>query len=103
MEAILALGAGRWFRGLAAGAAGEARGEVVLNRSLDGDHESLPGPAYAGHVRTMPRPEVGNYRRPPEELESRGAPVGGLLMRQASPVGSHWGGEGTLRDYLITH
>ena len=39
-QAILALEDGTWFRGVAAGADGEARGEVVFNTSMTGYQES---------------------------------------------------------------
>ena len=48
MEAILALEDGTWFKGLAAGAQGEARGEVVFNTSMTGYQEVLTDPSYSG-------------------------------------------------------
>src|ERR1700730_7564948 len=49
VEAILALEDGTWFKGAAAGADGEARGEVVVNTSMTGYHEVLTGSSYFGH------------------------------------------------------
>jgi carbamoyl-phosphate synthase small subunit len=45
MQAILALEDGTWFRGAAAGADGEARGEVVFNTSMTGYQEVLTDPS----------------------------------------------------------
>ena len=53
MNAVLALEDGTWFRGTAAGAAGEARGEVVFNTSMTGYQEVLTDPSYAGQIVTM--------------------------------------------------
>ena len=61
MEAILALEDGTTFRGQAAGAEGEARGEVVFNTSMTGYQEVLTDPSYAGQIVTMTCPEIGNY------------------------------------------
>ena len=41
MDAFLVLESGLWFKGLAAGASGEAGGEVVFNTSMTGYQEVL--------------------------------------------------------------
>ena len=41
------------YRGVAAGAQGEARGEVVFNTSMTGYQEVLTDPSYAGQIVTM--------------------------------------------------
>jgi len=103
MEAILALEDGTWFRGQAAGAEGEARGEVVFNTSMTGYQEVLTDPSYAGQIVTMTAPEMGNYGVAPEDLESRAPQVAGFIVREESPIASNWRAEGTLRDYLTRH
>src|SRR5256886_7856317 len=45
------------FHGQAAGAEGEARGEVVFNTSMTGYQEVLTDPSYAGQIVTMTCPE----------------------------------------------
>ena len=101
MEAILALEDGTWFKGIAAGAQGEARGEVVFNMSMTGYQEVLTDPSYSGQIVTMTCPEIGNYGVSPEDVESRAPQVAGFIVRQESPVASNWRAEGTLRDYLV--
>ena len=61
MNAILALEDGTWYRGVAAGAQGEAAGEVVFNTSMTGYQEVLTDPSYAGQIVTMTAPQIGNY------------------------------------------
>src|SRR5215831_6198989 len=100
MEAILALEDGTWFRGEAAGAAGEARGEVVFNTSMTGYQEVLTDPSYAGQIVTMTCPEIGNYGVSIEDVESRGPQVAGFVIRDQSPIASNWRADGTLADYL---
>jgi hypothetical protein len=90
MKAILALENGIWYEGEAAGAAGEAGGEVVFNTSLTGYQEILTDPSYAGQIVTMTCPEIGNYGIAPEDAESRKPQVAGFIVRDESPVASNW-------------
>jgi carbamoyl-phosphate synthase small subunit len=103
MNAILALEDGTWYRGVAAGAAGEATGEVVFNTSMTGYQEVLTDPSYAGQIVTMTAPQIGNYGVTPGDAESAAPRVAGFVMREASPVASNWRADSTLRDYLVKH
>ncbi len=103
MNAILALEDGTWYRGIAAGAAGEARGEVVFNTSMTGYQEVLTDPSYAGQIVTMTAPQIGNYGVAAGDAESQVPRVAGFVMREASPVASNWRSDSTLRDYLVRH
>ncbi len=86
MKATLALENGIWYEGEAAGATGEAGGEVVFNTSLTGYQEILTDPSYAGQIVTMTCPEIGNYGIAPEDAESREPQVAGFIVRDESPV-----------------
>src|SRR2546428_11370507 len=101
MEAILALEDGTWFRGQAAGAEGEARGEVVFNTSMTGYQEVLTDPSYAGQIVTMTCPEIGNYGVSPDDVESRAPHVAGFIIRDQSPKASKWRPGSTLGEYLL--
>jgi len=103
MNAILALEDGTWYRGVAAGASGEAHGEVVFNTSMTGYQEVLTDPSYAGQIVTMTAPQIGNYGVTPGDAESQAPRVAGFVMREASPVASNWRADGSLRDYLVRH
>src|ERR1051326_5724350 len=103
MEAILALEDGTFFRGEAAGADGEARGEVVFNTAMTGYQEVLTDPSYAGQIVTMTGPEIGNYGVTPADVESRTPQVAGFIIRDESPVASSWRADSTLRDYRVTN
>jgi carbamoyl-phosphate synthase small subunit len=103
MEALLALEDGTWFRGIAAGAEGEASGEVVFNTSMTGYQEVLTDPSYAGQIVTMTCPEIGNYGVSPNDVESRAPQVAGFIIRDESPVASNWRAESTLREYLVAN
>jgi carbamoyl-phosphate synthase small subunit len=103
MEAILALENGTWYRGVAAGAEGEATGEVVFNTSMTGYQEVLTDPSYSGQIVTMTCPEIGNYGVSPNDVESRAPQVAGFIVREESPVASNWRSTGTLREYLVAN
>src|SRR6266545_7441409 len=103
MEAILALEDGTLFHGSAAGAEGEARGEVVFNTSMTGYQEVLTDPSYAGQIVTMTAPLIGNYGVTSGDAESQAPRVAGFIMREASPLASNWRADGSLRDYLVRH
>jgi len=103
MNAVLALEDGTWYRGVATGASGEARGEVVFNTSMTGYQEVLTDPSYAGQIVTMTAPHIGNYGVTSGDAESQAPHVAGFVMREASPLASNWRADGTLRDYLVRH
>ena len=103
MNALLALEDGTWFRGVAAGAAGHAHGEVVFNTSLTGYQEILTDPSYSGQIVTMTAAEIGNYGVAAGDVESQMPMVAGFIMRDQSPIASNWRATSTLRDYLVTH
>src|SRR5438094_9139850 len=96
MEAILALEDGTMFLGQAAGADGEARGEVVFNTSMTGYQEVLTDPSYAGQIVTMTCPETGNYGVSPNDVESRAPQVAGFIIRDEPPTASNRRGGQTL-------
>lgn len=100
MDAMLVLEDGTAYRGVAAGAEGEALGEVVFNTSMTGYQEVLTDPSYSGQIVTMTCPEIGNYGVSDEDVESRGVRVAGFIIRQESPMASNWRADGTLREYL---
>src|SRR6185369_701967 len=103
MEAILALENGTFYKGRAAGAGGETRGEVVFNTSMTGYQEVLTDPSYAGQIVTMTCAEIGNYGVTPDDVESRAPQVAGFVIRDESPVASNWRAEMTLREYLVAN
>lgn len=103
MIATLALEDGTWYRGTAAGAPGEARGEVVFNTSMTGYQEVLTDPSYAGQIVTMTCPEIGNYGVASGDAESSKPKVAGFIVREASRTASNWRAQGTLSEYLTAH
>ena len=55
-KAVLMLEDGAYFEGRAAGAEGEAYGEIVFNTSMMGYQEILTDPSYRGQIVNMTYP-----------------------------------------------
>ncbi len=79
-KAFLALADGTIFHGVAFGARADRCGEVVFNTGMCGYQEILTDPSYAGQFVTLTAAEVGNYGVNPEDVESRGLFLSGLVI-----------------------
>ncbi len=98
-KAYLALADGTVFHGVAFGAKKDALGEVVFNTGMSGYQEILTDPSYAGQFVTLTAAEVGNYGINPEDIESRGLFLSGLVIGDLTEP-SNWRSEKSLDDYL---
>ena len=98
-RAYLALADGTVFHGVAFGAKKDALGEVVFNTGMSGYQEILTDPSYAGQFVTLTTAEVGNYGINPEDIESRGLFLSGLVIGDLTEP-SNWRSEKSLDEYL---
>ena len=98
-KAYLALDDGTVFHGVAFGAEKTAFGEVVFNTGMSGYQEILTDPSYAAQFVTLTTAEVGNYGINPEDVESRGLFLSGLVIGDLTEP-SNWRSEKSLDDYL---
>ena len=98
-KAYLALADGTVFHGVAFGAKKDALGEVVFNTGMSGYQEILTDPSYAGQFVTLTTAEVGNYGINPEDIESRGLFLSGLVIGDLTEP-SNWRSERSLDGYL---
>ena len=98
-RAYLALADGTVFHGVAFGAKKDALGEVVFNTGMCGYQEILTDPSYAGQFVTLTTAEVGNYGINPEDIESRGLFLSGLVIGDLTEP-SNWRSEKSLDGYL---
>ena len=80
--AFLALADGEIFRGWSFGAPVDAVGEAVFNTGMTGYQEILTDPSYAGQFVTLTAPEIGNYGCNPQDVESRGLFLNGLVIHE---------------------
>ena len=101
-DAFLALADGTVFRGVAFGARQDALGEAVFNTGMSGYQEIITDPSYAGQFVVLTAPEVGNYGCNPEDEESRGLFLSGLVVRRVNPP-SNFRATESLEAYLTRH
>jgi len=100
MKARLILIDGTTFEGLSLGAMGTGIGEVVFNTAMMGYQEILTDPSYHYQLVTMTYPQIGNYGINPKDFESRRIVAAGFIIREYSPVVSHWQATRSLDEYL---
>jgi len=103
MNARLILSDGTNYEGLSFGKAGTAIGEVVFHTAMCGYQEILTDPSYHFQLVTMTYPQIGNYGVNPKDFESRRIYAGGFIIREVSPIVSHWQANRSLDDYLKFH
>ena len=101
--AILALEDGSVFEGIAFGAPGERRGEVVFNTSMTGYQEVLTDPSYRGQIVAMTYPLIGNCGVNPADAESRSIWLEGFVVRELSRMVSNWRSREDVDSYLRRH
>ena len=97
--AFLALADGAVFRGVPFGARIDRLGEAVFNTGMSGYQEILTDPSYAGQCVVLTASEIGNYGVNPEDVESRGLFLSGLVVNDLSEP-SNWRATGSLDGYL---
>ena len=102
-KAILALADGRYYEGIAFGAAGEAIGEVVFNTSMTGYQEILTDPSYEGQLVAMTYPEIGNVGVNPEDVESGRPFMKGFIVKNYTSRPSNWRAAGPLHESMKQH
>ena len=100
MKARLILTDGTLFEGISLGAMGTSIGEVVFNTAMMGYQEILTDPSYHFQLVTMTYPQIGNYGVNPSDFESRRIYAAGFIIREYSPVVSHWQATKSLDEYL---
>jgi len=96
----LVLEDGSVWPGKAFGAKGTQVGEVVFNTSLSGYQEILTDPSYAGQFVLFTCPHIGNVGINLEDMESKQAHMGGMLVRQEALNVSNYRSAMTLDAYL---
>ena len=103
MKAKLALENGTVFTGEAFGAEGEVSGEVVFNTSLCGYQEIYTDPSYCGQIVTLTYPLIGNYGVNPDDVESAGPQVAGVIVKEYFDFHSNFRATESLGEWLRRH
>lgn len=102
-RARLILSDGTLFEGRSLGEQGTTSGEVVFNTAMTGYQEILTDPSYHFQMITMTYPQIGNYGVNATDFESRLIRAAGFIIREYSPMVSHWQANRSLGAYLKHH
>ena len=100
--AFLVLADGTVFRGVAFGARQDRLGEAVFNTGMSGYQEILTDPSYAGQFVALTAAEIGNYGINPEDVESRGLFLSGLVVNDLTDPSNYRSTE-SVDAYLARH
>jgi carbamoyl-phosphate synthase small subunit len=98
--ALLALGDGSLFQGVAIGITGSTVGEVVFNTAMTGYQEILTDPSYRQQIVTLTYPHIGNVGVNPEDDESEKTQLAGLVLREVPRRASNFRSKQDFGDYL---
>ncbi|CAG9460623.1 unnamed protein product [Pedinophyceae sp. YPF-701] len=96
----LVLSDGSVFKGRSFGAKGTAVGEVVFNTSITGYQEIMTDPSYAGQFVCFTHPHIGNVGINEDDEESTKCHLGGVIVRDNSPIVSNYRATKSLPEYL---
>lgn len=99
-EAILVLEDGTIFKGLSIGKIGITEGEIAFNTGMTGYQEVFTDPSYLGQILIMTSTHIGNYGTHPEEIESGGVKIAGLVTKKFSNGFSRPSGNKSLQDLM---
>lgn len=99
-KARLLLADGTLFEGYAIGKTGTTVGELCFNTGMTGYQEVFTDPSYYGQLMVTTHTHIGNYGVHPEENESNGAKIAGLVVKNYTWEHSRSDAEGSLQDFL---
>src|SRR5699024_5114791 len=98
-----ALADGSVFKGVSIGADGYSVAEVVFNTAMTGHQEVLTDPSYRSQIVAFTYPHIGSTGINPEDTESAGIQVAGLVIRDCPQQVSNFRATQSLPDYLKQH
>ena len=100
-DALVLLADGTIFYGKSVGGKeGTAFGEVCFNTGMTGYQEIFTDPSYFGQIMVTANAHIGNYGTHPEEVESDGVKIAGLVCRNFSYPYSRVSADQSLEDFL---
>lgn len=99
-NAVLLLSDGTFFEGYSIGKVGTTTGELCFNTGMTGYQEIFTDPSYYGQVMVTTHTHIGNYGVHPEEAESDGVKIAGLVVKNFSYEHSRFDASGSLQQYL---
>jgi len=100
MKISVLLANGDFFEAKGFGSEGTAVGEIVFNTSMTGYEEIITDPSYAGQFVVFTMPQIGNVGVNKDDMESKGAWLKGVLVREYVENYSNFRGEESLGEFL---
>lgn len=100
-NAILLLEDGTFFEGKAVGKIGTTTGEIAFNTGMTGYQEVFTDPSYFGQILVMTTSHIGNYGVHPDENESSGIKIAGLVTKKYADIHSRPSAESSLDDLMV--
>ena len=100
MKVSILLENGMFFEAKGFGAEGTEVGEIVFNTSMTGYQEIITDPSYAGQFVVFTMPEIGNVGVNKDDMESKGAWLKGVIVREYVDKFSNFRGEKSLSEFL---
>ncbi|MBP6334348.1 MAG: glutamine-hydrolyzing carbamoyl-phosphate synthase small subunit [Bacteroidia bacterium] len=98
--ALLILEDGTVFLGKAAGAIGTTTGEICFNTGMTGYQEIFTDPSYFGQILLATHVHIGNYGIHPDEVESDGIKISGLVCRSFNATYSRKSATSSIQEYF---
>ncbi len=98
--AILMLQDGHVFAGKAFGKIGTTTGEICFNTGMTGYQEVFTDPSYYGQILIMNNVHIGNYGTKPDDVESSGVKVKGVIGRNLEEKFSRFLADKSLQEYF---
>ncbi|MFT4533209.1 MAG: carbamoyl-phosphate synthase small subunit [Saprospiraceae bacterium] len=99
-KAVLLLEDGTFYEGKAAGASGEATGEICFNTSMTGYQEVFTDPSYFGQIMLTTNAHIGNYGTSPNDAESEKVQIAGLVCKNFTNEYSRLKADSDIQTYF---
>lgn len=99
-KAVLLLEDGTFYEGKAAGATGEATGEICFNTGMTGYQEVFTDPSYFGQIMLTTNAHIGNYGTTTKDTESEKVQIAGLVCKNFTNEYSRLTAESDIQNYF---
>ncbi|NPA55295.1 MAG: glutamine-hydrolyzing carbamoyl-phosphate synthase small subunit [Epsilonproteobacteria bacterium] len=103
MKISILLENGLFLQAKGFGADGTSVGEIVFNTSMTGYQEIITDPSYAGQFVVFTASEIGTVGVNDDDMESRGAWLKGVIVRNYNPNYSNFRAQQSLHSFLQKH
>lgn len=99
-KAVLLLADGTFYEGKAAGATGEATGEICFNTGMTGYQEVFTDPSYFGQIMLTTNAHIGNYGIANNDAESEKVQIAGLVCKNFTNEYSRSNADSDIQSYF---